>query len=204
MEKLVAGNSYPNIDFSYGNGFDFVMAADCGTRWTCGWTPTGSGPATAALHRARRRGQPASNLRGVLPVCCTYEPSARCRNGLPVAPSTFSAAMIQPGGQILEPFGLRRPRRTRAGRCLERVLAISASACGLCPLFDYATTRQRIPSTQAFGACSVPAVPYTGTAMKYRLAHHGSRHHDIDGLTARCLRGSGLRSGTRRKSTLRR
>jgi len=162
MEKLVAANSYPNIDFSYGNGFDFGDGRGLRHAVYVSLDNTGIGPARLRSIELGFAGKPAANLRGVLAVCCTEEPAA----SLPKTDYRFTGdmrgAMIQ-AGKSLNLFAWAEATADPRWARLERVRGkISVRVC-YCSVFDECYQRDsdsREP--RRVGACAVPAVPYTG------------------------------------------
>jgi hypothetical protein len=162
MEKLVASNSYPNIDFSYGNGFDFEDGRGLRHAVYVSLDNTGIGPARLRSIELSFAGKAAANLREVLALCCTEEPAA----SLPKTDYRFTGdmrgAMIQAGKSLNLFAWAEAPADPRWAR-LERVRGkISVRVC-YCSVFDECYQRDsdsREPKRVA--ACAVPAVPYTG------------------------------------------
>jgi hypothetical protein len=76
MEKLVAANSYPNVDFAYGNTFDFQDGQGLRAAVYLSLENTGIGPARLRAVELSFAGRPAANLRALLAICCTQEPAA--------------------------------------------------------------------------------------------------------------------------------
>lgn len=109
MEKLVAANSYPNIEFSYGNAFDFHDGRGPRPGVYLSLENTGIGPARLRALELSFAGRPVANLHALLDICCTQEPQA-------ALPKT-----CLPG---------RRPRTIRAGRAWSRWWCASGSASG--------------------------------------------------------------------------
>jgi hypothetical protein len=162
MERLVAANSYPNIDFSYGNGFDFEDGRGLRHAVYVSLDNTGIGPARLRSIELSFAGKPAANLREVLALCCTEEPAA----SLPKTDYRFTGdmrgAMIQAGRSLNLFAWAEAPADPRWAR-LERIRGkISVRVC-YCSVFDECYQRDsdhREPvRTQA---CPTPTVPYTG------------------------------------------
>jgi len=70
MEKLVAANSYPNIDISASNGIDFERRG-----YVLSLVNTGIGPARIQSVTAQFQGKPVTGLRDMLAACCGYKPA---------------------------------------------------------------------------------------------------------------------------------
>lgn len=70
MEKLVASNSYPNIDVDFSNGIGFEQRG-----YVLSLQNTGIGPARIQSVTAQFQGKPVTGLRDMLAVCCDYDPA---------------------------------------------------------------------------------------------------------------------------------
>ena len=162
MERLVASNSYPNIDFSSGNGFDFGDGRGVLHAVYLSLENTGIGPARLRSIELSFAGKPAANLRELLALCCTQEPVA----SLPKTDYRFTGdmrgAMIQAGKSLnLFAWG-EAPADPRWAR-LERLRGEIAVRVCYCSVFDECYVRDsdhREPVR--IKACPAAAVPYTG------------------------------------------
>jgi hypothetical protein len=162
MERLVAANSYPNIDFDIGNLYDLQDGRGPRRAVYLSLTNTGIGPARLRAVELSYAGRPAANLRALLALCCTREPL----ESLPKTDYLFAGdvrgAMIQAGKELnlfAWPEAADDPRWAR----LEAVRTqISVRAC-YCSVFDECYVRDtdsREP--HAVRACTDVPVPYTG------------------------------------------
>src|ERR1700733_6428331 len=131
MERLVAANNYPNIDFAYGNTFDFHDGRGVRPGLYVSLENTGIGPARLRAVELSFAGRPVANLHALLDMCCTQEPQAALPKisywfsdvrGVMVKAATTSTCL--PG---------RRLRTIRAGRAWNSrwCAASSASACAI-------------------------------------------------------------------------
>jgi hypothetical protein len=162
MEKLVAANSYPNIDFDVGNAFDFLDGRGTRPGVYVSLQNTGIGPARLRSVEVSFDARPVPNLRALLAACCTREPA----DSVPKTDYWHSGdergAMVQAGKSVnlfawAEPPGDPRWARLNALR-----LKIGLRVC-YCSLFEECYLRDsehREPKTVA--ACPVVAVPYAG------------------------------------------
>ena len=109
MEKLVASNSYPNIDFSFGNQFDFQDGQGLRHAVYLSLENTGVGPARLRSIELSFAGRPVNTVNGFKnvpagrrPRCARCSPSAarrsprgRCRRPAPGPPGTFAASWFR-------------------------------------------------------------------------------------------------------------
>ena len=157
MERLVTSNSYPNLDFSSGNGFDFDDGRGVVHAVYLSLENTGIGPARLRSIELSFAGKPAANLRELLALCCTQEPLA----SLPKTDYRFTGdmrgAMIQAGKSLNLFAWAEAPADPRWAR-LERVRGeIGVRVCYR-SVFDECYLRdsaQREPVR--VGACGLPA-----------------------------------------------
>lgn len=73
MERLVTSNSYPNIDFLFGNRYDFGDGQGLRPAVYLSLANTGIGPARLRALRLSFAGQPAANLPALVALCCSGE-----------------------------------------------------------------------------------------------------------------------------------
>jgi hypothetical protein len=162
MERLVASNSYPNIDFSHGNGFDFEDGRGLRPAVYLSLDNTGIGPARLRSIELSFAGKPAANLRELLALCCTQEPAA----SLPKTDYRFTGdlrgAMIRAGESQTLFAWAEAPADPRWAR-LEKIRGeIGVRVC-YCSVFDDCYRRDSAGREPVqVRACPPSAVPYTG------------------------------------------
>ncbi|MGP8034783.1 MAG: hypothetical protein ACLPQ6_11680 [Steroidobacteraceae bacterium] len=164
MERLVAANSYPNIDFAYGNTFDFHDGRSVRPGVYLSLENTGIGPARLRAVELSFAGRPAANLHALLALCCTQEDAA----SLPKTNYWFSGdvrgVMVKAGSDVnlfAWPQTAEDPRWPRLEQQVVRG-RIGIRVC-YCSVFDECyvhASEQREP--ERVKACPVPAVPYGG------------------------------------------
>jgi hypothetical protein len=162
MERLVTSNSYPNIDFTNGNGFDFEDGRGLRPAVYLSLDNTGIGPARLRSIELSFAGKPAANLRELLGLCCTQEPAA----ALPKTDYRFTGdmrgAMVR-AGESLTLFAWAEAAADPRWARLEKIRGeIGVRVC-YCSVFEECYVRvsaEREPARVK--ACPTPAVPYTG------------------------------------------
>jgi hypothetical protein len=162
MERLVAANSYPNIDFERGNVLDLHDGQGPRRVVYVSLVNTGIGPARLRSIEVSFSGRPAANLRALLALCCTREPPA----ALPKASYWSSwddrGAMVPAGKEVnlfAWPEAPTDPRWTRF-EALRGRMGIHICYCSVfeeCYVHD-----SDQPEPHPIRRCPVPAVPYTG------------------------------------------
>jgi hypothetical protein len=164
MEKLVTANSYPNIDFSYGNTFDFEDGLGSRPAVYVSLENTGIGPARLRTVELSFEGRPVANLGALLQLCCTSESA----ESAPKLDYSFGGdvrgAMLPARGTqnlFAWPQVLQDPRWTR----LETVVqggGLDMRVC-YCSVFDecylHQSTRRE---PERVRSCPAPAVPWAG------------------------------------------
>ena len=162
MERLVASNSYPNIDFTNGNAFDFDDGLGVRHAVYLSLDNTGIGPARLRSIELSFAGKPAANLRELLALCCTQEPAESLPKTSYRYIGDMRGAMIRAGESLNLFAWAEAPADPRWAR-LEKVRGeIGVRAC-YCSVFEECYLRdsaQREPVR--VGACPTPAVAYTG------------------------------------------
>lgn len=162
MEKLVASNSYPNIDFEFGNQWDFQDGQGLRHAIYLSLQNSGIGPARLRAIELSFGGKPATGLRALLSLCCTREPE----ESLPRVHAWFSGdergAMIRAGKGVTlfawaENAGDPRWSRFEAARDDIGIRVCYCSVFDECYVRDSAH-REPVPVK----ACPEPAAPYTG------------------------------------------
>ena len=162
MERLVTSNSYPNIDFTNGNGFDFEDGQGLRPAVYLSLDNTGIGPARLRSIELTFAGKPAANLRELLALCCTEERA----DSLPKTDYRFTGdmrgAMIRAGESLNLFAWAQAPADPRWGR-LEKVRGkIGVRVC-YCSVFDECYLRDNAGrEPQPVRTCAAAAVPYTG------------------------------------------
>jgi hypothetical protein len=162
MEKLVASNSYPNIDFSYGNQFDFQDGRGLRHAVYLSLENTGIGPARLRSIELGFAGRPAATLRALLEICCTQEPDSSLPKTSSWSSGDIRGFMVQAGKGInlfAWPEAPGDPRWARLEAVREKI-GMRVCYCSVfdeCYLHDNAYREPR-----RIGACPVPAVPYVG------------------------------------------
>jgi hypothetical protein len=162
MERLVAANSYPNIDFSYGNAFDFGDGRGLQHAVYLSLENTGIGPARLRSIEVSFADKPATDLRELLALCCTQEPAA----SLPKTDYRFTGdmrgAMIQAGKSLNLFAWPEAPADPRWARLEKFRGEIGVRVC-YCSVFDECYLRdRRYREPTRVTVCSAPPVPFTG------------------------------------------
>jgi hypothetical protein len=162
MERLVAANSYPNIDIDVGNGFDFLDGRGVRPAVYVSLQNTGIGPARLRSVELSFGARAVPNLRALLAICCTEEPAGALPQTSYWHSGDQRGAMIQ-AGKFLNLFAwAEAPADPRWPRLNAARLKIGLRVC-YCSVFDECYLRdneQREPRRVA--ACPVAAVPYAG------------------------------------------
>lgn len=162
MERLVAANSYPNIDIGFDNTFDFRDGQGTRPALNLYLENSGIGPArlrTVALSFADR---PAASLHALLALCCTQEPAVSLPQMSFWSSGDERGAMIQAGRSLTLFAWAQAPGDPRWARLNGLRGKVGLKVC-YCSVFDECYVRessQREPARVK--ACPVAAVPYTG------------------------------------------
>ena len=162
MERLVAANSYPDLEFEYGNGYDLHDGRGERPAIYLSLRNTGIGPARVHSLELPFNQRPVTNLRSLLELCCTREPA----DALPKTSYRLSGdvrgAML-PAGRDLNLFAWPRPEADpRWARLEAAYLQIGARVC-YCSVFDECYVRdsaRREPGRVR--ACPAAPAPYAG------------------------------------------
>lgn len=162
MERLVTSNSYPNIDFSYGNQFDFQDGRGLRNALYLSLDNTGVGPARLRSVELSYGGKPAANLRAVLEICCTPEPAGALPKTNYWSSGDMRGAMVPAGKQVnlfAWPEAQGDPRWARMAEIRDQ---IGIRVC-YCSVFEecYSRDRDRHEPVRV-RTCPAPALPYTG------------------------------------------
>ena len=167
MEKLVASNSYPNLDFGFDNRFDFRDGQGERPAIRLYLVNSGIGPARLRAIEIGFAGKPAADLHSLLALCCTQEPAASLPNTNYWTSGDVRGTMIQAGKDLTLFAWPDAPGDPRWARLEAIRKGAAASKIGLrvcyCSVFDECYLRDSVRrEPERIGACPVPAVPYTG------------------------------------------
>jgi hypothetical protein len=161
MEKLVASNSYPNIDFVHGNTYDFGDGQGSRPAIYLSLANSGIGPARLRAIEFGFAGRVVPNLRALLALCCTHPAEA------PTATSYWHSgdvrgAMLQ-AGKELTLFAWPETATDPRWRRLEEVMTkVDLRVC-YCSVFDECYVRDSAArEPQQVAACPTPAISYAG------------------------------------------
>jgi len=162
MERLVAANSYPNIDFSQSNMGDLHDGLGMRPVLRLSLANTGIGPARLRAVELSFAGKPAANLHELLALCCTAEPAGSLPKTNYWHSGSLRGAMLQAGKEVdlfAWPEAANDPRWARLRGLLGE---IGARVC-YCSVFDecYQADRRQ-PEPDRVRACPAAATPYTG------------------------------------------
>jgi hypothetical protein len=162
MEKLVAANSYPNIDIEPGNRFDFGDGLGLRPAVYLSLANTGIGPARLRSVQLSWQGKTAADLRALAALCCSAEDGSSLPQMDYWRSGDLRGYMLAAGQSVnlfAWPEALSDPRWARLNEVREK---IGLEVC-YCSVFDECYVRNsdhREPVR--IKACPVPAVPYTG------------------------------------------
>ncbi|HEX4649277.1 MAG TPA: hypothetical protein VH111_10645 [Steroidobacteraceae bacterium] len=164
MEKLVASNSYPNLDVQFDNLFDFQDGQGLRAALHLYLVNSGIGPARLRAIEIGFAGKPAADLPALLVLCCTQEAAGSLPKTNSWSSGDARGVMIQ-AGRNLTLFAW--PRAADDPRWARLEAARKADKIGIrvcyCSVFDecYLHESQNREPKPVRG-CPVPAVPYTG------------------------------------------
>jgi hypothetical protein len=162
MERLVAANSYPNLDFVQGNMLDLHDGQGLRPVLHLALANTGIGPARLRGVELSFAGKLQANLRELLATCCTPGSAESLPHTSYWYPGEVRGVMLQ-AGKELDLFAWPEARDDpRWARLREHMGEIGARVC-YCSVFDecyLADRAQREPSRVR--ACPVMATPYRG------------------------------------------
>lgn len=162
MERLVTANSYPNIDFNYGNEFDFQDGRGARPALYLSLNNTGVGPARLRSIELSFGGKPAASLQAVIDICCTAQ------NSSPLAKTDYwtsgdmRGVMVQAGKEVNLFAWAEAPGDPRWARANQLRGNIGVRVC-YCSVFEECYVRDRDRREPVpVKACPAAAVPYTG------------------------------------------
>ena len=162
MERLVAANSYPNLEFEYGNGYDLHDGRGERPAIYLALRNTGIGPARVHSVELLFNHKPVTNLRALLEVCCTQEPA----EALPKTNYRLSGDVrgtMLPAGGDLTLFAWPQPEADRRWARLDAAYReIGARVC-YCSVFDECYVRDSARhEPERVRSCPAVAAPYAG------------------------------------------
>jgi hypothetical protein len=162
MERLVAANSYPNIDVVAGNRFDFGDGLGMRPAVYLSVANTGIGPARLRSVQLSWQGKPAADLAALVALCCSG-PDVSSLPKMDYWRSADLRGYMVAAGQSVNlyawPEALGDPRWARLNELRAKV---GLEVC-YCSVFDecYVRDSERREPERA-RSCPPAAVPYTG------------------------------------------
>jgi hypothetical protein len=162
MDKLVASNSYPNIDFDNGNRQDLQDGQGLRPAVYVALVNTGIGPARVRAVEVSFDGKPVTDFHSLLAVCCTDASSATMQEARHFSSGDPRGGMI-PAGKFLQLFAWPQPPADPRWARLDAVRRRVGIRVCYCSVFDECYVRdsgRREP--ERVEACPVPAIPYNG------------------------------------------
>jgi hypothetical protein len=163
MERLVAANSYPNVDMYWNYQFDFHDGKGPRRALPLLLENTGIGPARLRSIELSFAGKPAANLPAVLDLCCTKgEPASSLPETSTWSSGDIRGAML-PAGKELTLFAFAEtPQDPRWERFKAAREKIGLRVC-YCSVFDECYLREFYQhEPRRLKSCPTPAVPFTG------------------------------------------
>jgi hypothetical protein len=162
MEKLVAANSYPNIDFVFGNRYDFGDGQGTRPAVYLSLANTGIGPARLRALQLSYGGQPAADLTALVARCCSPQPAASLPRMNYWRSGDLRGYMVAAGQSVNLYAWPEEPGDPRWTRLNEQRGKIRVQIC-YCSVFDECYLRDsdhREPVRAQ--ACPALSVPYMG------------------------------------------
>jgi len=162
MERLVAANSYPNLDFEFGNAYDLHDGRGERPAIYLSLRNTGIGPARVHSVELSFRGKPAANLRALLALCCTQEPADTLPKTSYRVSGDVRGFMVQ-AGKDLNLFAWAQPEADpRWARLNAAYLQIGARVC-YCSVFEECYVRDSARhEPERVRSCPAAPAPYAG------------------------------------------
>jgi hypothetical protein len=162
MDRLVASNSYPNVDIDSSNLTDLGDGRGRVPMLSISLENTGIGPARLRTVELSYAGKPVDTLAALLATCCTSPGDGTLPKLNYEYSGELAGAMLRAGGERAL-FRWRGsaddPRWARLDKLRERV---RVRVC-YCSVFDECYLRDNERSEPEHAAsCPVPAVPYAG------------------------------------------
>lgn len=161
MSKLVAANSYPNLDFGNGNMDDLQDGKGNRSAVTFTISNSGVGPARLRSIELVYQGHAARDLNSLLSICCSDAGVAYPKISYNYA-GDVRGVMI-PAGKSVQLFSWPKPADDpRWARFEKARFEVVVSAC-YCSVFDECYARDsRHYDPRPVKACPATATPYVG------------------------------------------
>lgn len=162
MERLVAANSYPNVDIEPGNRFDFGDGLGLRPALYLSLANTGIGPARLRSVQLSWQGKPAADLAALVALCCSG-PDASSPAKMDYWRSGDLRGYMVAAGQSVNLYAWPEALGdARWARLNELKAKVGVEVC-YCSVFDECYVRDSSHREPARAkACPAPAVPYTG------------------------------------------
>jgi hypothetical protein len=162
MEKLVAANSYPNIDVEPGNHFDFDDGQGLRPAVYLSLANTGIGPARLRAVQLSWQGKPAADLRALVALCCSAQGTPSLPNMSYWHSGDLRGYMLAAGQSVNLYAWPEVPGDPRWARLNDLRDKVGLEVC-YCSVFDECYVRESSHREPVrVKACPVPAAPYTG------------------------------------------
>jgi hypothetical protein len=160
MDKLVASNSYPNIDVENSNEEDLHDGLGQRPVLNIELINTGIGPARIRALEVSFGGMPAADFHALLAACCTDAGSAPLPKTFLYYSGDLRGRMLQAGKSIRLFSWPEAPNDPRWQRLRAETSKVAVTVC-YCSVFDecYVHDSRRTEPSR-IKACPVPAVTY--------------------------------------------
>ena len=160
MDKLVASNSYPNIDPENGNQEDLHDGLGQRPVVYMGLVNTGIGPARIRAVEVSFADKPVANFRALLAACCTDASAPVLPKPQIYSSGDMRGQMLQAGKSARLFSWAEAPDDPRWARLQALRPKIDSRVC-YCSVFDECYVHDsRRSEPDRIQACPVPAVPY--------------------------------------------
>ena len=162
MERLVAANSYPNLEFSYGNAYDLHDGRGERPAIYLSLRNTGIGPARVRSVELSFANKPVTNRRSPLQLCCAQEVADTLPKTNYRLAGDVRGTMV-PAATELTLFAWPRPEADpRWARLEAAYLKIGARVC-YCSVFDECYLRDSARhEPERVRSCPAAPAPYAG------------------------------------------
>jgi hypothetical protein len=160
MDKLVASNSYPNIDIETSNQEDLHDGLGQRSVLNIELINTGIGPARIRTVEVRVGDKPAADFHALLAACCTDAGSLPLPKTTPYYSGDLRGHMLQAGKSLRLFSWAEAPNDPRWARLKAVISKVDVNVC-YCSVFDecYVHDSRRAEPAHV-EACPVPAVTY--------------------------------------------
>lgn len=161
MDKLVASNSYPNIDIEQGNQEDLHDGLGQRRVVYFGLVNTGIGPARIRAVEVAFGGKPVAAFRALLDACCTDAADGAAPKTQRFYSGDLRGSML-PAGKFVRLFSWPEPADDPRWARLEALRSrVEVRVC-YCSVFDECYVHDsRNTEPKRIAACAAPAVPYS-------------------------------------------